>query len=395
MPWTKAELDAMSDDELRRLVAQYGTGGQGAPMPAEDAERGGLGASLAAAGRNFLPSAGRAVSDVLAPIHSPIETARAVGGLAAGVVQKLIPGRQEQERYADAVGRYVADRYGSLEGLRRTFEEDPAGMAADLAGIFTGGTAAAARIPGRVGSIARAASRGAAVPARAAGQAAGSAVRAGGRGLATLLGTTSRTGQNPRIAFRAAREGGEARRAYLGDVPIDDVINDSWRSLDAVTDARIRTADGQPAVDAILRERDQVGGLLEQLAEASRSGSQRQAQEALVRVQGAMARQIGETMRAVRAAVPTLEPAIAGRAMQPMTSRATGMVTAGGAGLIGGGLLNVPAAGALVPLTSPRLVGMASYGAGRASPRLAELLAASGHAAPAAYAAGRTRRASR
>jgi len=392
MPWTRAELDAMSDEELRRLVAQYGNGGQEAGAPEEDGR--GLGATMAAAGRNLLPSAGRAISDVLAPIHSPIETGKAVGGLAVGAVQKLIPGRQDQERYPEAVGRYVRDRYGSGEGLRRTFGEDPAGMAADLAGVVTGGAAAAARLPGRVGSVARAASKGAMAPARAAGGAVASAVRGGGRGLAALLGTTSRTGSNPLIAFRAGVARGEPRRAFLGDVPIDEVVGDSWRALDAMTDARIRTADGK-GVDAILRDRDQVGRLLEELSDAADSGSKRKAQEAFTRVQAAMARQTGEAIRAVRAAVPTLEPAIAGRALQPMTSRATGVVTAGAGGLLGGGMLSVPGAAAAIPLTSPRLVGSAAHLAGRAAPTLAELLAQGGRAAPAAYAAGRARRATR
>src|SRR5436190_4642689 len=53
--------------------------------------------------------------------------------VAAGGVEKLIPGEQEHEPYANAVGQFFADRYGSMEAFKKTLAEDPVGFAADLA----------------------------------------------------------------------------------------------------------------------------------------------------------------------------------------------------------------------------------------------------------------------
>ena len=71
---------------------------------------------------NALPSLVGVAKDVTAPIHSPVKTISGLWGLAAGLVQKVIPGEQANEADVDAVGRYLADRYSDPVA---TFRRDP------------------------------------------------------------------------------------------------------------------------------------------------------------------------------------------------------------------------------------------------------------------------------
>ncbi len=101
--------------------------------------------------KNILPSAGRFASDMAQPFIHPIDTSRAVGNLAMGAVEKLIPGEQGHERYADQVGHFIKDRYGSFDAVKQTAMSDPVGMLADASGLLTGGGMLAARAPGKIG----------------------------------------------------------------------------------------------------------------------------------------------------------------------------------------------------------------------------------------------------
>lgn len=94
--------------------------------------------------------------DMIHPFVHPIETAKSLGNLAMGVGEKLIPGEQEHEVYADATGQMIADRYGSVNALKRTAMNDPVGMLSDAAGIATVGGGLAAKAPGTVGKVGRA-----------------------------------------------------------------------------------------------------------------------------------------------------------------------------------------------------------------------------------------------
>jgi hypothetical protein len=91
---------------------------------------------------NIPSSAKRLAGDIYQAVRHPIETGKSVVGLARGVAQKAIPGEQAQEKYADAMGEFIKERYGGEEELKRTIAEDPVGALADLAMVFTvaGGT---------------------------------------------------------------------------------------------------------------------------------------------------------------------------------------------------------------------------------------------------------------
>ena len=100
-----------------------------------------VGNTLSRAASNLLPSLGRLIKDVTAPVHSPIDTTKGLYGLASGLVQMVIPGEQANEQKVREVGKYFGDRYGGMENILKTFEEDPAGLAADVASLFASGGA--------------------------------------------------------------------------------------------------------------------------------------------------------------------------------------------------------------------------------------------------------------
>lgn len=93
--------------------------------------------------KNVPGSGMQMISDMGEMISDPIGTAKGVGNLALGAAQKLIPGEQEEEKYADAVGQFFANRYGSIDKFQKSLEEDPVGVAADLSLALTGAGGAA------------------------------------------------------------------------------------------------------------------------------------------------------------------------------------------------------------------------------------------------------------
>lgn len=104
--------------------------------------------SLGQFGSNILKSGGRLVGDIAGAAAglSPVglregvrvpPTVKALGGLAVGAAEKMIPGEQKQEQNVDAMIDFYAKRYGGLENLKKTAYEDPVGMLADFATLFT------------------------------------------------------------------------------------------------------------------------------------------------------------------------------------------------------------------------------------------------------------------
>ena len=154
---------------------------------------------------NIPESAGRYVGDIAQTVVHPIETGTTLMNLGRGVMQKLgiLQGTQ-YEVYPDAVGKMIADRYGSPGAAFKTLHDDPVGMAADLSMMF-GGTGA---VP-----------RGLALGTKAAG--ATRATEVLGK-TADVLSTASKV-TDPVAAARkggdfAARWGGEIPAQFLGRV---------------------------------------------------------------------------------------------------------------------------------------------------------------------------------
>jgi hypothetical protein len=121
----------------------------------EETKQGQERSSVEKAVRNIPKSAVQFGKNIVEPILHPIDTATNLYKIGSGAVQTLIPGEQENEQYAQAAWQFLKDRYGSMENIKKTFEEDPVGMAADVSTVFTGGAGLISKIPGmaKVASI--------------------------------------------------------------------------------------------------------------------------------------------------------------------------------------------------------------------------------------------------
>lgn len=180
---------------------------------------------------NIPASAVEFAKNTVQPILHPIETAESFKNLGLGVLEKtgILPGT-EHEKYADAVGRFLVDRYGGIENVKRTFATDPVGLAGDLSMVLTGGGSAAARAPGVIGEIGQA--------ARAAGtaidplRAAAAAGRGAGHLASEVAGVTTGAGGQPlRVAANAGYEGGQGAQAFreniTGAAPLEQAVNEA------------------------------------------------------------------------------------------------------------------------------------------------------------------------
>jgi len=197
--------------EYRRLQSE-----QAAPE-GQDYTDTGWGDVAAEAIGNIPSSAGQFASDIAQPFIHPIDTAKSLGNLALGAGQKLIPGEQGSEKYADAVGQFMADRYGSMEGFKKTLATDPVGVLGDASMLLTGGGAAAARAPGMLGKAGKVASKVGQVsdPAALAAKGAGKVLSGAGKVATPVVGLMSGTGAAPiKEAYSAGRKGGDASEAF-------------------------------------------------------------------------------------------------------------------------------------------------------------------------------------
>lgn len=198
--------------------------------------------------KNAPASAKQFISDLTAIVREPVETVKAIGNLGLGVMMKAVPGKQESEQYADAVGQFLVDRYGGVEQVKRTMATDPVGFASDVSMILTGSATVAARAPGLAGQTARAVgSVGRAIdPLNVALQTAGKGAEYVGKVAAPIFGTT--TGAGARAVSEAAQAGyagGQQGRAFTeqmrGIAPVEDVVTDTTTALDRMKQDRAST----------------------------------------------------------------------------------------------------------------------------------------------------------
>lgn len=111
--------------------------------------------------RNLPESAGKFVGGVVQAVTSPLQTLTGILDAGAGALRNALPqgvvnfidqfdnnpeATQRAVQTANAIGGMYKDRYGSYEGIKRTFAEDPVGAAADLSTLLTGGGAAATKL---------------------------------------------------------------------------------------------------------------------------------------------------------------------------------------------------------------------------------------------------------
>lgn len=206
---------------------------------------------------NIPSSAKQFGSDVAQPFLHPIETAKGIKNVALGVAEKTrdypaitaaisatfpsagamlsaVPAGKEHEPYAEAIGKFFVDRYGSAENFKRTLATDPIGIAADLSTILSGGETALGRAPGIIGKVGRIAGEtGRAIdPVSQAAKLAGKTGKGLGTFASSALGVTTGAGGEPlRAAARAGFEGGQTatalRESMRGVEPMENVVNEA------------------------------------------------------------------------------------------------------------------------------------------------------------------------
>lgn len=233
-----------------RLAANYVTGADSGATEAYQkgkAEAPTEGADLATSAITNIPSsAGKFASDMVHPIIHPVETATGLKNLGLGVAEKAgIVSGDEHKQYADAVGKFFADRYGGIDNLKKTLAEDPVGIAADLSMLLTGGSTLPARATGVIGQTAKAVGNvGRAIDPLSA--VAGATKFAGSKAADVIGGLGTHTGgESLRIAARAGAEGGEAARSF----------QDNMRGVASMDDA---VAEARGALGELRKQRGEV-----------------------------------------------------------------------------------------------------------------------------------------
>lgn len=180
--------------------------------------------------KNIPSSAVDFVKNTVQPFVHPVETVENMGALGKGVLQKLgIMSGKDSEKYADAVGKFLVDRYGSLDAIKKTIATDPVGLAADVSMVLTLGSTAAARVPGAIGETAKAVGTvGRAIDpinAATAGVKAAASMRAGAVGQRDIARALQRDAMTPQDAVTAGQKVAQDRAgmATLADVGGENV----------------------------------------------------------------------------------------------------------------------------------------------------------------------------
>lgn len=216
----KQELEILRKEKrLAELEAKAGASAPTTTAPLQNPETWGDVASQAV--DNFVPSAKQFGKDIAEPFIHPVDTAKNLFGLGKGIVQKLIPGEQADEATANAVGKFIMDRYGTAQNRKNTFAHDPVGALGDLSLAFTGGGTAIAKLPGLVGKAGQAVAKAGNFidPATLAVKGAGKAGDWGGVAAKHILGTTTGVGADVLdTAYKTGRAGGERATQFTDNM---------------------------------------------------------------------------------------------------------------------------------------------------------------------------------
>ena len=231
---------------------------------------------------NLPSSLGNIAKGLYEAVTSPVQTAKGVMDLGAGALQNLLPenivqfvGEDKASRdIASSVGKFYADRYGSVEGAKRAFATDPAGVMADLSTFLTGGRTIApraasvlmstaakeanlaalrgiSRIPGTAGDVTKGVYQAVTQPLEKVTlpgvigyidplQLTAKAVGAAGKAVAPIVGMTTGVGtEAARQAVRAGLEGGDIAEMFKqnlrGNVPTDAVLDAARQNLEVMS----------------------------------------------------------------------------------------------------------------------------------------------------------------
>jgi len=189
--------------------------------------------------QNLIPSTGRVIGGVAEAVMSPVKTAKSLVDLGAGAIQNALPeslvnaigADKPSQEMASKVGQFYKERYGSMPGFKEALATDPAGVAADAASVLTGGSLAAARVPG-MSRLAEGLKRSASAvdPLANVARGASAITRGAGSTAAALLGNTTGAGSEAiKQAYSAGRAGGSKADEFSGNmrgnVPMTDVLD--------------------------------------------------------------------------------------------------------------------------------------------------------------------------
>lgn len=188
---------------------------------------------------NLPSSIGGMAKDIYQAVTSPVQTAKSVLDLGAGILQNVLPEKLVQavgedkasRELANKVGQHYVERYGSVEGAKRALATDPAGVMADLSTVLTGGAMLPTRAAPALATAARAVD-----PLMLAARATGKVADVTGGALKPLLGMQTGTGSEAiGQAYQAGRAGGEASDVFKanlrGEVPQTEVLDAAKQNL--------------------------------------------------------------------------------------------------------------------------------------------------------------------
>jgi hypothetical protein len=123
----------------------------------------GWGETLVGAGKNLLPSAAEAVNSIYQAVRHPVDTASALGQVGSGAMSQLAGAmgvsqdpaeKAKKESLINALEEHYKQTYGSMEGFKRAFAKDPAGIIMD-ASTLLGGFGGGVKLAGLTGNAAK------------------------------------------------------------------------------------------------------------------------------------------------------------------------------------------------------------------------------------------------
>lgn len=230
------------EQSQQAIASKYG----GTPEPKPEMSWGDVGMEAVS---NIPSSAMQYGSDIVSAVTSPIETAKTVVDLGAGVLQEILPesvvqfiGEEPRSRaLAQQVGKMLVDRYGDVNSAKETIAKDPVGVLGDISSVLGIGAIAA---PGRAGAALRTAA-GAVEPLSVAAAAGRATTPAMGKAIQGAIGVTTGVGSRPiQEAYKAGREGGpraeQFRANITGAVPQQEVIDIAKNALNTIRQQRSR-----------------------------------------------------------------------------------------------------------------------------------------------------------
>jgi hypothetical protein len=179
---------------------------------------------LTGAVMNFPSDLYSVATDAFKAVTDPVQTARDLGTLFVGATSKVLGEpffesdlakqmRLKGEKSAEQVGAVLANRWGSVEGVKKALATNPASVLSDLSLLFTGG----ATLAPKASTVSKILSTAANVtnPLNVITK----PIAYGAKAIAPTLGMTTGAGSMAiEEAYKAGKEGGEKAKSFTGNL---------------------------------------------------------------------------------------------------------------------------------------------------------------------------------